>query len=113
MHPDKVTRDQVKTLTDLPNIGKAGAADLRLLGYQTPADLAGAAPFAMYERLCAITGATHAPCVLDVFISVTRFMAGDEPQAWWQYTEQRKRMLDEPRSAAGNRSTKTSGGRSA
>jgi hypothetical protein len=35
----------------------------------------------------------HDPCVLDVFISVTRFMAGDAPQPWWAYTAQRKQLL--------------------
>ena len=102
MHPAKVKRDHLQTLTDLPNIGKSGAGDLRLLGYRTPADLLGADPFDMYGRLCAATGTTHDPCVLDVFISVTRFLAGDEPQAWWHYTEQRKRMLDESHSPGEN-----------
>jgi hypothetical protein len=28
--------------------------------------------------------------VLDVFISVVRFMQGETAQAWWCYTEERK-----------------------
>lgn len=95
MNPTKVKREKLKALTDLPNIGKAGAGDLRCLGYQTPADLVGADPLEMYERLCAATGTVHDPCVLDVFISVTRFLSGEEPQAWWHYTDQRKQMLSE------------------
>jgi hypothetical protein len=31
--------------------------------------------------------------VLDVFISVTRFMAGEAPMTWWSFTEERKRTL--------------------
>jgi hypothetical protein len=31
--------------------------------------------------------------VLDVFISVTRFMAGDDPKPWWHYTEERKQRV--------------------
>ena len=31
MHPDKVIREKVTKLTDLPNIGKASAADLPLV----------------------------------------------------------------------------------
>ncbi|MBL4909382.1 MAG: hypothetical protein JKX78_05055 [Alteromonadaceae bacterium] len=37
MNPNKVTRENLRKLTDLPNIGKAGAQDLNLLGIQQPA----------------------------------------------------------------------------
>jgi len=94
MHPAKVQRSEVKQLTDLPNIGKAGAADLHLLGISQPADLFGRCPFMMYEQLCEMTAARHDPCVIDVFMSVTRFMNGEAPQAWWTFTDERKRMLD-------------------
>lgn len=90
MNPSKVTRENVKKLTDLPNIGKAGAADLELLGIDKPDDLAGQDPYEMYERLCVLTGSRHDLCVIDVFISVTRFINGDEPKAWWDYTAERK-----------------------
>jgi hypothetical protein len=30
--------------------------------------------------------------VLDVFISITRFVDGEAPRAWWDYTAERKRM---------------------
>ncbi len=90
MHPDKVVREQTNTLTDLPNIGKAMAADLLLLGIEKPADLIGRDPYALYERLCALTGCRHDPCVLDVFISITRFMNGEAPRPWWAYSSERK-----------------------
>lgn len=93
MNPKKVSRDRLADLTDLPNIGRAGAADLRLLGIDTPAGLVGRDPKEMFETLCAITGARHDPCVLDVFISVTRFMAGEAPRSWWEYTEERKQKF--------------------
>ena len=32
MNPDKVQRSKLNTLTDLPNVGKAVAEDLALLG---------------------------------------------------------------------------------
>jgi hypothetical protein len=38
------------------------------------------------------TGVRHDPCVLDVFMSITRFMDGEDPKAWWDYTPERKRM---------------------
>jgi len=93
MHPEKVDRLHLNKLTDLPNIGKAGAEDLRLLGIHTPDQLVGRCPYEMYERLCEVTGVRHDPCVIDVFISVTRFMDGESAQAWWAYTEERKQVL--------------------
>jgi hypothetical protein len=90
MNPSKVDREKVSKLTDLPNIGKAGAADLELLDIEKPEDLVGQDPYDMYERLCTITGSRHDPCVIDVFISVTSFMNGDEPEPWWAYTAERK-----------------------
>lgn len=96
MNPAKVVRAKVKQLTDLPNIGKASAADLRLLGIETPVQLLGRNPYEMYQTLCDKTGQIHDPCMLDVFISITRFMAGDDPQPWWFYTEERKQALTHP-----------------
>lgn len=93
MHPDKVDRERVVRLTDLPNVGKATAGDLLLLGIQRPAQLVGQCPLDMYRRLCRITGKRQDPCVLDVFVSITGFMNGEPPQPWWAYTEARKRML--------------------
>jgi len=94
MHPNKVRRDALRQLTDLPNIGPAGAADLRLLGIHTPAQVQGQDPFQLYHQLCAKTGIRHDPCVLDVLISITRFMAGDPPKEWWYYTAERKKTLE-------------------
>jgi hypothetical protein len=90
MHPSKVNRTHLSKLTDLPNIGPAGAKDLLLLGVQTPEQLIGMSPLQMYQDLCLLTGQRHDPCVLDVFISVVRFMQGETAQAWWCYTEERK-----------------------
>lgn len=95
MHPTKVSREKLQQLTDLPNIGKACAADLLLLGYHKPQDLIGADPFQMYQALCARTGVRHDPCMIDVFISVTRFMAGEAPAVWWNFTEERKQKFTE------------------
>ncbi len=94
MNPNKVDRTRVQHLTDLPNIGKAGAADLRLLGIDKPHQLVGVCPFEMYERLCKKTGVRHDPCVLDVLISVTRFMDGAAPRPWWAFTAERKQLLN-------------------
>lgn len=92
MNPNKVIREKMCKLTDLPNIAKAGAVDLELLGINEPGDLKGLDPYEMYERLCALTGKRHDPCVIDVFISVTSFINGGEPKPWWNFTAERKRV---------------------
>lgn len=91
MHPDKVRREQVSRLTDLPNIGPSLAGDLRLLGITHPKQLQGTDAHGLYRRLCDITQVRHDPCVLDVFLSITDFMAGNPPRVWWHYTAERKR----------------------
>jgi hypothetical protein len=93
MNPSKVLREKVLLLTDLPNIGKAGEADLRLLGITQPEQLVGMNPYQMYERLCTQTKTEHDPCVIDVFISITRFMSGEEPKPWWEFTAERKQLF--------------------
>lgn len=93
MSPSKVVRDRVRKLTDLPNIGPSIAADLVELGITRPAQLAGKDPYAMYDRFCRQTRTIHDPCLLDVFISVTRFADGEEPRPWWHYTAERKQRL--------------------
>ncbi|MDD5334601.1 MAG: helix-hairpin-helix domain-containing protein [Rhodoferax sp.] len=90
MNPNKVDRTRLATLTDLPNVGPAIAEDLRLLGIHQPSQLLGQDPIQMYRRLCEKTGLRQDPCVLDVFVSVTRFMAGEEARPWWAYTRERK-----------------------
>ncbi len=94
MNPAKVVRAEVKQLTDLPNIGKACAADLRLLGLDRPEQLLDRNPYELYQTLCDKTGQRHDSCMLDVFISITRFMAGEDPKPWWFYTDERKNTLE-------------------
>ncbi|AMO96116.1 pathogenicity locus family protein [Collimonas fungivorans] len=91
--PKYLDRAAVVQLEDLPNIGKAGAADLRRIGIQSPGQLVGQSPLQMYDALCAKTGARHDPCVIDVFMSAVRYMEGAEPLPWWSYTAERKRLL--------------------
>jgi hypothetical protein len=81
------------TLEDLPNVGKAIAADLRALGIRQPAQLKRKNPYALYDRLNRVTGLRHDPCLLDTFIAVVRFVEGGPPKPWWAYTAERKRTL--------------------
>jgi len=89
-NPDRKT---VVRLEELPNIGKAIAGDLHLIGIRCPKDLTGKNAYELYNELCAMTGKKHDPCVIDVFLSVVDFMNGSEPAPWWNYTAERKKNL--------------------
>jgi hypothetical protein len=93
MNPAKVVRENVVQLTDLPNVGPATAADLRLLGIDAPEGLKGRDPYELYDRLCTITRTRQDPCVLDVLISITHFAGGGDAKPWWAFTQERKRAL--------------------
>lgn len=84
---------EAKRLTDIPNIGKAAAADLIALGFPTPADVKGMDPLQAYDRLRDAQGRLHDPCVLDTFMAAHDFMNGGPAQPLWNFTEQRKRLL--------------------
>jgi hypothetical protein len=92
MNPNKVIREKVVHLQDLPNVGKAMADDLHQLGLHTPEALIGRDPFQMHATLCQITGVQHDPCVIDVFMSIVSFMNGGEPLPWWSFTARRKEL---------------------
>ena len=82
-----------EALEQLPNIGPALAADLRLIGIHHPRDLRDKDALALYQRLCAETGQRQDPCVLDTFMAATDFMRGAAPAPWWKYTPQRKALF--------------------
>lgn len=94
MNPQKVQRDKVFELEDLPNIGKATATSLRCIGIRAPEQLAGQDPFRLYQALCERTGTRQDPCVLDVFMSIVHFMDGGDARPWWSFTAARKRRLN-------------------
>jgi len=77
-------------LEQIPNVGAAMAADLRLLGIQQPRQLRGRDAFVLYQQLCAITEQRHDPCVLDTLMAAVDFMRGAPPKPWWHYTAERK-----------------------
>jgi Pathogenicity locus len=90
-----MNRDQLTRLEQIPNIGRASADDLRLIGISHPNDLIGCDPYQLHEKLCEKTGHRHDPCVIDVFISAVRYMEGEPKRPWWDYTTERKRALME------------------
>jgi hypothetical protein len=82
-----------RELEQIPNIGRAVAEDLRLIGIRKPQDLSGRDPFALYDSLCRKTGVRHDPCVLDTFMAAVDFADGGPPTPWWKFTAERKQAL--------------------
>ena len=101
MNPARVRREAVRMLTDLPNVGPAVAGDLRMLGIGQPQQLVGRDAWDMYAQLCVLTRQQHDPCVIDVFLSLTDFIQGGQPQPWWYYTAQRKAQLRSAKNRGG------------
>ena len=91
--PKAASAAECHALEQLPNIGPALAADLRLIGIGHPAELRGKDAFVLYQKLCAATGQRHDPCVLDTFMAATDFMRGAPAAPWWYYTPQRKALF--------------------
>ena len=86
-----VQADDCIHLEQMPNIGPAMAADLRLLGIERPDQLQGRDAFRLYQQLCALRGQRQDPCVLDTLMAAVDFMGGAPARPWWHYTAERKR----------------------
>lgn len=86
-------RETISQLEELPNVGKAIAYRLRLIGINHPKELTGKDPFKLYYELCTTTGERHDPCVIDTFLSIVHFMESGEPLPWWAFTDERKEIL--------------------
>ncbi len=89
----RVRDKQPSRLEDLPNIGKAIAADLRALGIFSPEQLATHDPLATYQGLAAVMGKRLDPCVLYTLLAVAHFQKTGESLPWWHFTAQGKQLL--------------------
>ena len=88
--PKAATAADCLALEQLPNVGPAMAADLRLIGIHQPSALRGQDAFVLYQTLCIASGQRQDPCVLDTFMAATDFMSGARAAPWWHYTARRK-----------------------
>jgi hypothetical protein len=80
----------MRELQKMPNIGKACAKDLLLLGIRSCEELKGRDPDELYQSLCEKTGQRHDPCVWDTLASVVHFAETGERKPWWDFTAVRK-----------------------
>ena len=83
---------EAASLEQIPNIARALAADLRLIGIEHPRQLKRRSALNLYRELCIARGTRQDPCVLDTFIAAVDFMNGGAPAPWWTFTAARKRQ---------------------
>jgi hypothetical protein len=77
-------------LTDIPNVGPAIARKLRRLDVHGVDDLRGRDPDELFERLCAMDGRRHDPCLLDTFVAAVAYADGGPARPWWELSRERK-----------------------
>ena len=88
-----MSRTDIKSIQQIPNVGKAIENLFNIIGVNSPKQLIGKDPYKMYIELCNVTNQTHDPCVIDVFISAVKYMEGGPHRKWWEFTEERKNKL--------------------
>ncbi|HWC27997.1 MAG TPA: helix-hairpin-helix domain-containing protein [Solirubrobacteraceae bacterium] len=80
----------VSELQTIPNVGPAVARMLARLEVANVDELRGRDPHELFERLCALDGQRHDPCLLDTFVAAVDFANGTPPRPWWEYSRERK-----------------------
>lgn len=81
----------LRELQTIPGIGRACALDLWQLGIRSVSDLRGKNPAALYERLNALSGVRHDPCMLYTFRCAVYYATepAHEPEKlkWWYWKD--------------------------
>lgn len=83
----------LRELRTIPGVGRAVSQDLWALGVRRVADLRGADPQALYDRLCVLQGMTVDRCMLYVFRCAVHFASAEAPEPeslkWWNWMDER------------------------
>jgi DNA transformation protein len=83
---------KARQLTDLPNIGKAMAADLMAIGIHAPSQLAYRDPMAVFRELAPVMGHRHDPCVLYTLLAVKQYLNGGPAMPWWKFAPEGRKL---------------------
>jgi len=83
-------QSQPERVLDWPNVGKATAEDLELLGVKTLEDLKSKNADELYKALNVAKGTRCDPCCWDVFASLVHYAKTGERRKWWEFTPERK-----------------------
>jgi hypothetical protein len=94
--PRNGTHSDHTDLLELANVGPAVVRYLARVGIATRSQLAGRDPVELFDELCILDGRPYDPCLLDTFMSAVDQADGHPARPWWDYTEQRKRLLATP-----------------
>src|SRR5688500_14594600 len=78
-------------LQTLPNVAPATAADLLCLAVGSVADLSRRDPQELYDRISAMDGVRHDPCVLDTYAAAIHAARTGDAVPWWEFSDARKR----------------------
>ena len=87
----------ISCLENLPNIGKAIAADLRAIGINQIEQLAKCDPLETYLNLAKQMGLRHDPCVFYTLLAVQHFLQHNEKLPWWKFTAKGRQLLAQSR----------------
>ncbi len=84
----------LKTLQEIPGVGKSIAEDLWNIGIRSFDDILAATADDLYQRLCDYTGVRQDRCVLYTFrcarYYVTNTAHDPELLKWWNWTDARQ-----------------------
>lgn len=85
--------EHARELEELPNIGRAIAADLRAVGIMHPQQLADLEPLTVYIRLAGVLAERHDPCILYTLLAARHFLDSGEARPWWHFVDEGRRLL--------------------
>jgi hypothetical protein len=85
-----IMQPMTSELTAIPNVGPAIARKLERLKIHGADDLRGRDPHELFERLCALDGRRHDPCLLDTFVAAVAYADGGPARPWWEFSRERK-----------------------
>ncbi len=84
-------RSAIRSLCQIPSVGKAVAEDLWNLGIRSPEALKGADPEALYEQLCALQGMRIDRCMLYTFRCAVYYVSNSDHDPkllmWWNWKD--------------------------
>ncbi|WP_169808684.1 helix-hairpin-helix domain-containing protein [Microtetraspora niveoalba] len=83
-----------RPVQSLANVGPKVAERFQRIGISTVGELRGADAVELFERMQAVAGHPEDPCLLDTLISAVRQADGEPARPWWEYTPERKRLLE-------------------
>jgi hypothetical protein len=79
----------LKEFQTIPSVGRACALDFWNIGLRGVADLRGANPMELYQRLNEVTGVTHDICMLYTFRCAVYYASEDvrdeKKLKWWYW----------------------------